>query len=87
MTMHQLYVYGVEYKDYFYRIVGSYWHKEKAEEVKLKMEAEKKRLREQVEKCNTEIMLKDFDESMYCSSLSHNRDELFFEIKEAEVEE
>lgn len=42
MMIYQLYVCGVEYKDYFYRIVGSYWHKEKAEEVKLKMEAEEK---------------------------------------------
>lgn len=54
---------------------------------KIKNGGRGKRLREQVEKCNTEAMFEDFDESMYCSSLSHNRDELFFEIKEVEVEE
>lgn len=51
MKIYQLYVYGGEYEDCFFRIVGSYLRKEKAEEVKLKMEAEEKELKKQEERC------------------------------------
>lgn len=51
MKIYQLHEYGGEYEDYFDRIIGSYLHKERAEEEKFRAETEERILTEQAEKC------------------------------------
>lgn len=52
MKIYQLHEYGGEYEDYFDYIVGSFMRRERAEEMKEKLETEAKQLRAKSDKCN-----------------------------------
>lgn len=52
MKIYQLHKYSGEYEDFYDDIIGSYMKKERAEEEKVKAEAEEKALIEQDKKCN-----------------------------------
>lgn len=54
MKIYQLHEYGGEWEDSYDYLIGSYLHKERAEEEKLKAEALEKKLVEQHNRCNND---------------------------------
>lgn len=52
MIIYQLHEYSGAYEDFYDRIIGSYLRKERAEEEKVKAEAQEKELVDQSKKCN-----------------------------------
>ena len=52
MKIYQLHKYEGEWGDSYDHIIGSYMRKERAEEEKIKAEAEERELKEQSEKCD-----------------------------------
>lgn len=80
MKIYQLHKYGGEWEDYRDRIIGSYLHKDRAEEEMAKAEAKENELREQSDKCSDCPYLHDAyltnDELLsYCSKAKLEKNE------------
>lgn len=80
MLIYQLHKYGGQWEDSFDYIIGSYLKKERAEEEKVKAEAEEKELVEQDKKCNDcPFLYDDFIDNdkllSYCSKAKLTKNE------------
>ena len=59
MKIYQVHEYGGEWEDAYNYIIGSYLHKERAEEEKIKAEAKEEQLMEHCDRCNRCPFLED----------------------------